>query len=135
MLLIQSVKTVESRKAQYVKIMKAAGVNWKEIMAFEMMPVKSFPGIQTTLFKISVSNENVVMEISDEYEEQLLDVVADNAELILSTAKTFLVALKTMFKGIAAIQKSWEEKTTKELIENKTEEKISSWMKSWHPFQ
>ena len=135
MLIIESVKTIEKRKEQYAKIMRAAGANWKDVLAFETMPIKSMPSIETSLIKISVNGENVVVEINDQYEEQILDVVADNAELILSTAKTFFVALKSMLKSITAIQKRWEEKTTKEMEENKTEEKFAAWMKTWHPFQ
>lgn len=135
MLIIESLKTIESRKAKYAKIMRAAGADWKDVVAFETMPIRSMPSIETTFVKISVRDENVIIEINDGYEDQILDVVSDNAELVLSTAKTFFVALKTMMKSISSIQKSWEEKTTKELIENKTEEKFTAWLKSWHPFQ
>lgn len=135
MLIIESVKTIEKRKEQYAKIMRAAGADWKDVVAFETMPIKSMPSIETSLIKISVNGENVIVEINDKYEEQLLDVVADNAELVLSTAKTFFVALKSMLKSITAIQKSWEEKAVKELKDNQTEEKFTAWLKSWHPFQ
>lgn len=90
----------EARKEQFARLLIGCEASLYEVNAVLNAEIKE---ISTDLIKIRIDDNDIVIIINDEMESEILEVIIDNAPLVLASAKALMMLLKAFDKKLKGI--------------------------------
>ena len=90
------------RKHQIINFMAACEAPYEEIEKMEES-FNKLKSVKTDLLTVVVDNDDVIIIIDDAFENEIMDVLVDNAPMILTSAKALAMVWKAFSKKMSNV--------------------------------
>ena len=90
------------RKHQIIDFMAACEAPYEEIEKMEES-FNKLKSVKTDLLTVIVDNDDVVIVVDDTFENEIMDVLIDNAPMVLTAAKALAMVWKAFSKKMGKV--------------------------------